>query len=132
MEETKFFDADFRKNPKTNIFCAYCQKDLNPENIEFLAFLDFETEPTIINPRFAHKFSSIKKELQMSPIGSGCANKVGHDWLIKIEDIKPRIKEEEEKTECQFCHEVEVIYDGTDECGHINYYCKKCGEPQED
>jgi len=29
---------------------------------------------------------------------------------------------------CIHC-DVDVIYDGTDEAGHINYICPKCGEP---
>ena len=88
MEGEKFFDADFRKDPKTRIFCAYCQRDLNPENIKFFAFLNFEESPMIIKPEFSHKFSSINKSLQINPVGTGCAKKIGYDWLIKVEDIK--------------------------------------------
>lgn len=88
--ETKFFDADFRKDPNTKIFCAYCQRDLNPEKIKFMAFLDFETTPTIIKPQFSHKFSSSRKELCLCPIGSECAKIVGYEWLVKFEDIKLR------------------------------------------
>ena len=36
------------------------------------------------------------------------------------------------KTECQMCGKKEVVFDGTDEAGHLNYVCKACGEPQED
>ena len=38
----------------------------------------------------------------------------------------------EEKKECQFCEKKEVVFDGEDESGHLNYVCKSCGEPQED
>ncbi len=37
-----------------------------------------------------------------------------------------------EEMECDFCHKKTMIFDGEDEAGHLNYYCDKCGEPNDD
>ena len=36
------------------------------------------------------------------------------------------------RTECQMCQKIAVVFDGVDEAGHLNYVCEECGEPQED
>ncbi len=79
----KFFCGDFRKDPKTPIFCAYCQKDLNPKKLKYFAFLDFSDAPVIIDPKLVDKYTK-KNTLQVCPIGSKCAKELGEEWLLKL------------------------------------------------
>lgn len=84
MEIKKFFDADFRKDPKTKLFCAYCQRDLNINKLSFMAYLDFEKEPTIYNPNYKGMFDD---KVLICPIGSECAKKIGKEWLVELKFV---------------------------------------------
>jgi len=83
IQKEEFFDADFRKIPKTNLYCSYCQRDLNIKKLKYLAFLSFDDAPTIFNPLYVTEFSK-SRTIEIFPIGSECAKHIRKDWLIKI------------------------------------------------
>lgn len=78
---TKFFDYDARRNPKTKLFCAMCQKDIKPgsqyrmvhlvsDGMQILHPADeaHYTEPHPGDDRGLHK------------VGMACAKVIGMDW----------------------------------------------------
>jgi len=83
MIDVKFFDADFRRQPKTSINCAYCQRDLNSQQIKYLAWLSFENGPQIFNPKTVWKMKH-DFDLGLHPIGCECAKHIGKEWLLEI------------------------------------------------
>lgn len=76
MEKNFYFDGDFRRNPKTDFFCALCQKDLNPnsKNIQYVYVGDpalFVTDPERLEGN----------ELKV-PVGPECINKIPSFYRI--------------------------------------------------
>ena len=68
---TKQINPDFRKTPKTETYCAICQKDL-----KVVAGRIF-----IINEGFTVVHPSDAVGIQSSNVGPECAKKIGKKWI---------------------------------------------------
>jgi hypothetical protein len=76
MKQHYPFSGDFRKSPKTNFFCAICQKDLNKnaKHIEYVFLGDpaeFVTDPKRLEGN----------EIKV-PIGPECAKKIPPEYRV--------------------------------------------------
>ena len=71
-------DPDFRREPRTSVFCALCQRDLTGEHAwGFLTFEGF----AIVHPGWAPKFQTdVGGEWQR--IGPECAKKFPPTWTL--------------------------------------------------
>lgn len=91
QEKEKYFDGDYRRNPTTNLFCAYCQRDL--DKVKYYAYLTFIKVPRIINPKFIKEYNKETEKIIFVPIGSECAKKIGKEWLVLTKRIKIKKKQ---------------------------------------
>lgn len=76
-EINRFFplNGDFRKNPKTNFFCAICQKDLDPKKKNYYVFLGDPCDH-VVHPDYLEG-NEIK-----APIGSECIKKIPNIYRV--------------------------------------------------
>ncbi len=72
----KQLDYDSRPEPKTNRYCAKCQKDIHPDSKARI--IRVAQEVRIIHPDFTGKFTSWESRL----VGMDCARHIGIDWTI--------------------------------------------------
>lgn len=75
MDRFYAFDGDFRRQPKTNYFCAFCQKDLNPCATAGYVFLG-DPADHIVDPNHLEG-----GELK-APIGPECQKKVPMRFIV--------------------------------------------------
>lgn len=86
---TKYTDPDYRRDPKTDHFCALCQKDMDPdkpyrvvhlvEECGVLALhVDDEAAYVAAGPH-ADDYGSF-------PIGNNCAKRLGHDYSHPLKE----------------------------------------------
>ena len=74
MESSFYFDGDFRKNPKTKIFCAICQRDL--KHTEYYIYLGTDV------CEIRHPKHLLGDELVV-PIGSECCKLIPKEYVLK-------------------------------------------------
>jgi len=70
------FDGDYRRNPKTDFFCAMCQKDIVPNSEVYHVYLGDPAE-FIVDPKRLDG-----SELKV-PIGPECAKKIPAAYRVK-------------------------------------------------
>lgn len=83
------YSPDFRKNPKTDHFCAYCQKDLVPGKEGGWVYV-IENDLDILHPmdykKGLNQVSDLSHKYGLYPVGPECAKKIGKEWLFKTSD----------------------------------------------
>lgn len=75
---TKYTDPDFRRNPKTSLFCYQCQKDLAPtSNYRMVYIID---GMNAVHPTDVKDYVKGVNDLGLFPIGPDCAKRLGLEW----------------------------------------------------
>lgn len=77
---TKYTDPDFRRNPKTALFCYQCQKDLKPESEYRLVYV--VDGMSALHPDDIAAHVKGKNDLGLLPIGPDCARRLGLEWSV--------------------------------------------------
>lgn len=71
---------DYRNDPKTKFFCFWCQKDMNPTKpYRMIHLIDGEA---VLHPEDEHAYVSDGGDLEVYPIGSDCAKRLGLEWTL--------------------------------------------------
>lgn len=76
-------DPDFRRTPKTKLFCALCQRDIKP-GAEKYAFI-FDMSMTVMHPvdvQAAQAEMPADSLYGWLPVGPECAKKLGAGWTL--------------------------------------------------
>lgn len=88
---TQFIDPDYRRDPKTNLFCCRCQKDIKPgskyrfvhlvhDGVSALHPGDYDAyaEASKVQPG-----GQFKDDRGGWPIGIDCAKQLGLEWSVE-------------------------------------------------
>lgn len=86
MEEepfrTVFLDPDFRRNPKSKVFCCVCQKDIKGKP-KYFARVVFGGA-CAVHPEDEHLIpSGFDEDYGRLSVGSDCAKRIGLEWFVK-------------------------------------------------
>lgn len=84
---TKWIDPDFRRPPKTSLFCVRCERDLNPKKpMRFIAY-ELDTQSAIHSEDWEKAGIDIKSRravhldsFVVGPVGMECAKKIGIEY----------------------------------------------------
>lgn len=76
---TQYLDPDYRKDPKTELFCCRCQRDLNPDRKYYYVFLG-ENGYEATHPEDAHL---AKNPIGWCPIGPECVKHLDKEWYVE-------------------------------------------------
>ena len=82
IRECKTWDPDYRRNPKTQTFCVYCQKDMKPESIKFEVRL-IDGGATILHSEDESLYIPDSGDMGYFAIGSDCAKRLGMEWVYR-------------------------------------------------
>jgi hypothetical protein len=84
---TFYFDPDYRKPPKTQFYCAICEKDLKHSSHSIIVGELSNSWMEAIHPDDAAEFYDVSNgnEIYVSPVGPECAKKIPNEFLIPIE-----------------------------------------------
>lgn len=74
----KFIDPDYRKDPKTKLFCCRCQKDIAPVSDKLRIYLR-KNGITAVHPDDVATHHR-PDDLGWLPIGAECARVLGKPW----------------------------------------------------
>lgn len=77
-DRVKYTDPDFRRRPKTALFCYQCQKDLDPASAHRLVYV--VDGMNALHPGDAAGRVKGPNDLGWLPIGSDCAKRLGLEW----------------------------------------------------
>jgi hypothetical protein len=75
----KQLDGDFRKDPKTDLFCCRCQKDIKPNSGRKWVHL-IDGGASILHPDDEKLYTPDGGDLGLYPIGMECARIIGKEW----------------------------------------------------
>ena len=81
----KFMDPDFRRDPKTDQWCAICQKDIKGDPKFYIHLID---GCMALHPDDEDKWKdegSVGEDYGIQPIGSDCAKRLGLEWTCEKE-----------------------------------------------
>ena len=78
-ERTKFLDPDYRVDPKTDLHCCRCQKDIKPGSGYNYVFLIHEGI-TALRPD-SETIPSDEPIIGLMPIGPTCSKFLGMEWI---------------------------------------------------
>lgn len=83
-------DPDFRRDPKTNLFCWRCQRDLKPEqpkrwihlinDFSQIVHPDSEAEYVADDNAYPSRTTGKKDDCGFFPVGLDCAKIIGLEW----------------------------------------------------
>lgn len=94
---SKWVDPDFRRDPKTDLYCFVCQKDLK-KGFRYLGHAIMGATE-VVHPddrQIADRELPSEDNLGLLPVGSDCAKRVGLEWFIEAtpaDQREPRIRE---------------------------------------
>lgn len=74
---TKFIDPDFRREPKTQLWCCRCQKDIRGA---YRVVHLVNGGAFALHPGDEGKYAADSGDLGAHPIGPDCARKIGIEW----------------------------------------------------
>lgn len=75
-------DPDFRREPKTQVFCWRCQKDLKPnQSRRWIHLVDGGMK--ILHPDSESEYVSDSGEMGYFPVGVDCAKIIGLEWTTE-------------------------------------------------
>jgi hypothetical protein len=76
-------DPDFRRDPKTDLYCWRCQKDLKPgQPRRYIHLINDGNE--ILHPGSEGEYTPDDKDCGVLPVGMDCAKKIGIEWTTEI------------------------------------------------
>ena len=81
----KFTDPDFRRDPKTDQWCAICQKDIKGDPKFYIHLID---GCMALHPDDEDKWNddgSDGEDYGIKPIGPDCAKRLGLEWVREKE-----------------------------------------------
>ncbi|RJO72839.1 MAG: hypothetical protein C4523_02390 [Myxococcales bacterium] len=76
---TKFLDFNARHQPKTNIFCCRCQRDIRPGTPYRMVHL-IGGGAYVLHPADEANYKPDAGDCGAHPIGPDCARKLGLGW----------------------------------------------------
>ncbi len=80
---TVFLDPDFRRDPKTAVYCCVCQRDIKGEPRFFARIVD--AGASAVHPDDEHQLDrgayDDLEDLGVHPVGDECARRIGREWL---------------------------------------------------
>lgn len=80
-----FVDPDFRRDPKTKVYCCVCQKDIKGEPRFYARFVD---GCCFVHPEDEHLIpADYKEDYGTLPVGSDCAKRIGLEWVRPAEKV---------------------------------------------
>lgn len=80
----KYLDADYRKDPKTDLFCCKCQRDIrNKSNYRMVHIVD--GGHMVLHPEDEALYVSDGGDMYFFPIGPDCARQIGLEWTHPAE-----------------------------------------------
>ena len=79
---TRFYDADFRRDPKSSLFCWACQKDIRLGRPYREVFLVDGCE--LLHPNDVSRASELRGVLAWVPVGPDCAKRIGLEWTREV------------------------------------------------
>lgn len=98
MEDVKFdelgfrykaLDPDFRRDPKTSVFCALCQKDIKDAPKHYAHFVGGGFAAVLVEDReIANERLSEADNYGILPVGPECARKIGRGFLYSAEEAE--------------------------------------------
>jgi len=96
MFRSTVVDPDYRRQPKTNCYCAMCQRDIKSGSPELWIVHELDTWTVVIAKndiaaavsdirprRSAHHYFDV---VQFERVGSECARKIGKDFVMTKEE----------------------------------------------
>lgn len=92
MDETRyrtvFLDPDYRRDPKTPVFCCVCQKDIGGTP-GFTARL-VDGGVSAVHPDDEHLVpDGLADDYGTHPVGSDCARRIGREWFRAVAGAGP-------------------------------------------
>lgn len=84
---SKFVDPDFRRQPKTGLFCFVCQKDIAPESLRYMGHAAFGCVE-VVHPEdgaIADRELAADDNMGLLPAGRDCARRIGLEWFVPSE-----------------------------------------------
>lgn len=84
----KALDPDFRRNPKTPVYCALCQKDIKGEPRFYAHMVHGCFEAVHPDDRdIANREVAEHENFGLLPVGPDCAKIIGMDYVYKADDV---------------------------------------------
>lgn len=83
---TIYTDPDFRRQPKTDVYCHLCQRDLNPDKPCRAVLIDWDTDTCgleAVHPDDA----AMVPGATWHRVGSDCAARVGAEWFADWSEV---------------------------------------------
>ncbi len=77
---TKYTDPDFRREPKTNLYCARCQKDIKG-TYRWAFFVNGEM--LVVHPEDVSRGLVAVDDTGWLRLGLDCARQLGFEWSVK-------------------------------------------------
>jgi len=77
---TKYTDPDFRRTPRTALFCYQCQKDLKPDSPYRMVYIVDGMHA--LHPDDVAGYAKGKNDIGWIQIGSDCARRLGLEWSV--------------------------------------------------
>lgn len=85
---TKALDPDFRRDPKTPVFCALCQKDIKGDPRFFAHMIHGCFEAVHPEDReIANREVPEHENFGLLPVGPDCAKIIGMDFIYKADEV---------------------------------------------
>lgn len=94
---SKWVDPDFRRDPKTDLYCFVCQRDIK-KGFRYLGHAIMGATE-VVHPddrQIADRELPSEDNLGLLPVGSDCAKRVGLEWFVEAtpaDQREPRIRE---------------------------------------
>ncbi len=80
---TAQLDADNRREPKTDVFCVRCHKDLKAGQPRRLVHIEDSSHARVVHPADTAAFEAsdaARGEMGWFPVGMDCAKKIGVEF----------------------------------------------------
>lgn len=90
---TTFIDGDYRREPKTEVFCARCQKDLKPGQKRRGVHI-VDGGAMVLHPDDEAIYNALPAEAKRGDcgcwlVGMDCARQIGMEWTFAVEANEP-------------------------------------------
>ena len=85
---TKALDPDFRRDPKTTVYCALCQKDIKGEPRFYAHMVNGCFSAVHPEDReTANREVPEHENFGLLPVGPDCAKIIGRDYVYTADDV---------------------------------------------
>ncbi|MEH3108933.1 MAG: hypothetical protein PGN22_02380 [Agrobacterium cavarae] len=74
---SKYIDPDFRRDPKSKLFCVRCQKDIKDGQSHLFVCYEFDTMSAVHPDDWEKAMEAHPAAFAILPIGKDCAKKIG-------------------------------------------------------